>query len=345
MTRKILQINDTHLTDNPIEEYRWKIFDFVKKELDKGGYTDLFHLGDVFDKKDKHSSKIVNRIITSFLEISIDYCPVTIMGGNHDYTTKREECFLRFLNEFESITWIDKPTYWEKDKFLFLPHSRNPEEEWQEYLPIINDPNLKFLFMHQSIIGCKVSNYHELNCGLDPNFLKNVKAIIISGDIHVNQILRNVTYTGTQHPVSFGDSYQPRMLSIIDDTLNFIPIETIKREHIKIAVDSFSDILYELKKLKAKDQVNITLLLDKNQLHQWFEFKQQILAHCKRNNIELHDLRMEKISEDVASAEMKDFIKTTLKSLSSEDILLKYAQIEKINKDLLNIGMKIFKGT
>jgi len=342
--RKILIITDTHLTDAASEEYRWRVFDFVREELDKGGYTDLFHLGDVLDKKDKHRSELVNRVVTELIDISNKYCPITILAGNHDYVVDRSECFLRFLNEFENITWIDEPTYWEEDQFLFLPHSRLPENEWEQWLPIINNPALKFIFMHQSIIGSKVSNYHELNHGLDPNFFNDVSANIISGDIHLPQDLRNVTYLGTPHPVSFGDSHQPRMMVIKNDKVSFIDIKTIKREHIKKAILSFEDLLIDLKELKPKDQVKITLQLDKNQLNDWAGYKKQILTYCKEHQLELHDLKMEKVSEDDASDEMKEFIKENVKSLSSEDVLRKFASSEKICDDLFNVGMKLFKG-
>lgn len=343
--RKILIITDTHLTDNPSEEYRWKVFDFVKEELIKGCYTDLFHLGDVFDKKDKHRSELVNRVITSFLEIGNQYCPVTIMSGNHDYVVKRDEGFLRFLSKFENLQWIDIPTYWKEDKFLFLPHSRAPETEWEDFLPIINSKDLKFIFMHQSIIGVKVSNYHELNHGLEPSYLKNAKARIISGDIHLPQELNKVTYIGTQHPVSFGDSYQPRMLRIHDGTMSWIPISTIKREHIKMTIVGIEDLLSELRKLKPQDQVKVTLQLDKNQMHEWGDFKKQITNFCKENELDLHDLRMEKLEEATASDDMVEFLRTNMKSLSSKDVLIKFAQTEKIGEDLLNVGLKLFEGS
>jgi DNA repair exonuclease SbcCD nuclease subunit len=344
MTRKILIINDTHLDDNPSNEYRWKVFDFAKAELDKGGYDLFLHLGDVLDRKDKHKSQLVNRTVNSFLEIRDKYCPISILGGNHDYTVDRNHCFLRFVSKYENITFIDKPTYWKRDQFLFLPHSRVAEIEWEEWLPIINDPNLKFLFIHQSIIGSKVSNFHELNCGLDPNFFKNVSAKIVSGDIHVPQTLRKVNYPGTQHPVSFGDDYQPRMSVIEDGKLRFIDIKTIKRPHIKKEVNSFDDLLVDLKKLKKEDQVKITLLLDRNLIHKWAELKAQTINYCKDNAIELHDIRMEKIVETKASDEIKDYIKSNIKSLSSKDVLLKFAQTEKISGSLLDIGLKLFKG-
>ena len=50
----VLIITDLHLTDVPAENYRWDVFKHAKTELGKNKYDELFILGDLFDKKDKH---------------------------------------------------------------------------------------------------------------------------------------------------------------------------------------------------------------------------------------------------------------------------------------------------
>lgn len=340
----VLIITDLHLTDVPAENYRWNVFKHAKEELTKNDYDQLFILGDLFDKKDKHKSELVNRLVSELISIRDMFCPITIMQGNHDYVVDKDQAFLRFLDELENITWIRNPTYFNEAEMLFLPHSRTPEDTWAPYLDIIEKPKLKFIFMHQSVIGAKVSNYHEMKEGLDASFFKNCSAKIISGDIHVPQQLGKVTYIGTQHPVSFGDDYSPRMLAIVDEKLRFIPIDTIKRPHIKKQISCVEDIFKDLRELSPKDQVKITLLLDKNQLHEWQDFKKAINEYCKDNEIDLHDLKMEKFAEEQAHSEMKEFIKSNLKSLSSKDVLLKFAKVENIDECLLEVGIDIFEG-
>ena len=340
----VLIITDLHLTDVPAENYRWNVFKHAKAELTKNDYDQLFILGDLFDKKDKHKSELVNRLVTELVSIRDMFCPITIMQGNHDYVVDKDQAFLRFLDKLENIEWISKPTYFEDQEMLFLPHSRTPEHTWAEYLDIIERPALKYVFMHQSIIGAKVSNYHEMKEGLDANFFNKCSAKIISGDIHVPQELGKVIYIGTQHPVSFGDDYTPRMLAIVGDKLRFIPLQTIRRPHIIKELTSIEDVISDLEELSKGDQVKITLQLDKNQLHEWQDIKKAIKNYCDEAEIELHDLRMEKVSEAEAHSEMKDFIKTNMKSLSSKDILLKFAKVENIDECLLGVGMKIFEG-
>lgn len=347
---KSLIITDLHLTDNPREDYRWNVFKFVEEELGNETYDQLLILGDLFDKKDKHKAELVNRLVDVLLGL-IKNCHVKeilILRGNHDYVVDIEEPFLRFLGKYENITWINIPTVFTYDgrDWLFLPHSRNPETEWAELLDVINSEKTEYIFMHQSVIGSRVSNYHEMKEGLDPHFFDGASAPVISGDIHVPQELGNVIYIGTQHPVSFGDNYDPRMAMIDDDKeLYFIEVPAIKRPHLRREINCFEDIKQELAELRNGDQVRITLLLDKNQLHEWADYKKQIQAYCKEAGIDLHDLKLEvKQTEIENNTDLKNYIKVNSAKMTSADVLRKFAQAEGIEGDLLAVGESIFKG-
>ena len=80
-----LIFTDIHLTDNPREEYRWRVFDdaivqflFLKKA------TDIMILGDLTDRKDNHSASLVNRLVRNVKRLA-ELAPVTVLMGNHDY--------------------------------------------------------------------------------------------------------------------------------------------------------------------------------------------------------------------------------------------------------------------
>ena len=40
-------IADLHLTDNPLEEYRWKVFDWLEDLKEEYDIDDIFLLGDI----------------------------------------------------------------------------------------------------------------------------------------------------------------------------------------------------------------------------------------------------------------------------------------------------------
>ena len=58
-----LLVSDLHLTDNPRDEYRWGIFGQIDSVIQTYQPSCLVILGDLTDKKDNHSSELVNRLL------------------------------------------------------------------------------------------------------------------------------------------------------------------------------------------------------------------------------------------------------------------------------------------
>lgn len=301
---KALIISDLHLTDSPDEEYRWGVFDWTQQTLVEQQCDHLFILGDVFDKKDRHPATIVNRLARILMEIA-NNVPITILQGNHDYL-KPEHPFLSFLDHLPNIRWLDQPTELDFGGLhtLWLPHSRNPVEEWTPILK--QDVKWDMVFMHQSVIGCKVSNFYEMNNGLDLKWLEDqVHCPIVSGDIHVPQIIRSLTYVGTQHPVSFGDDYECRALILTTTSnknvkvktweLESWPVSGIKRHSLAI---SSLDELKELKNngiIKEHDHIKIKIVLTSEQLSKWSTLKEIVTNWCEYHKIKLFDIKLEKV--------------------------------------------------
>lgn len=290
-----LIISDLHLTENIHEEYRWSVFSTVREYLKQHKIPDLFILGDLLDKKDRHPAELVNHLINELVECS-KIAHVTILKGNHDYL-KPEHPFLDFLNYIDYITWIDQPRLIleDNDKILWLPHSRTPEVDWKD----LEYYDLNFIFMHQSVIGCKVSNMFEMNHGLNLKWLTSrTTAKIYSGDIHVPQDIDVLTYIGTPHPVSFGDHYQPRMLHLKGRTHTEIPLFTIQR--LALTVESLEDLKIQCECFNTKpgDHLKIKIILPHSELSQWSDLKQVIQAWCEHKELKLFDLTLEKFTSE-----------------------------------------------
>ena len=219
---KTFIITDLHLTDSLYDEYKWQCFPWARErvcdlslEIDE-----LFILGDLLDKKDRHPSELINRLVNE-IELCAKEVYVTILKGNHDYL-KPEHPFLELLSKIENVRYIKDPEFDEDGEILWLPHVREPEKEWAT-IDVISP---KLIFMHQSVIGSVVSNYHEMKGGLSPSFFKGTQAKIISGDIHVPQDIKiaralPLTYIGTPHPVALGDTYTPRGILLDLETREF----------------------------------------------------------------------------------------------------------------------------
>lgn len=204
MSRLILT-TDPHLNLRPDDAYRWAFFEYLEKYIKKSSFKPhaLYILGDLTHDKDRHSAKLVNKIVRMLTGIA-KHIPIKILMGNHDYTDP-EEPFMYFLNRIPNIQFIRDPI--RKGKIFMLPHSRQPEEDWSAYIPF---PKGSVVYMHQTIKGAVASNGMPME-GIGSKMFSKCKRVW-SGDIHVPQVLGKINYIGTPYPVYFGDYFQPRFI-------------------------------------------------------------------------------------------------------------------------------------
>ena len=176
---KILVTSDLHFTSNPVDDYRWGIFDYIRSRSPDW----LFVLGDLTDAKDRHSAKLVNRIAYEFFELTQN---VVILVGNHDYVDP-DHPFFEFLNYVDNVDFVTEYKQLQLDhhKFAFIPHTRDPENEWRNTMFDVH-----YAFIHQTVIGSEASNGYAMDSGIPKDYFAGCKAMVISGDIHVPTAMR-----------------------------------------------------------------------------------------------------------------------------------------------------------
>jgi predicted phosphodiesterase len=333
-----LIISDLHLTESIHEEYRWMVFNSARQYLKEHKIPHLFILGDLLDKKDRHPAELVNRLIKELVRCTdAGGVHLTILKGNHDYL-KPEHPYLDFLYHVEHITWVNKPQFIINDlkSTLWLPHSKTPETEWEK----IDFKDADYIFMHQSVIGCKVSNMFEMNHGLNLKWLTSrTNAKIYSGDIHVPQKIGALTYIGTQHPVSFGDDYQPRMLWLNGKEEISIDVQSIKRLVLKITTTKDLERLKNNKQLVKGDQVKVKVLLGLKELSNWTETKQLVKEWCEYNEIELFDVTLERLEDLSIENQTKTIHK--FDTINPQIAFKNFVQAEKLDPFLIQIGQEL----
>ncbi|MEE8113134.1 MAG: metallophosphoesterase, partial [Nitrososphaerales archaeon] len=126
-------VSDLHLSDKADDEYRWQIFEFLHGYYAMTEDKNLIILGDLTDEKDHHSAKLVNAIADEILTLRDKGMEIFILKGNHDYIDPA--CpFFDFLDSYEYVNYITWPKTWliQGERCLFLPHTRNPIEEWED---------------------------------------------------------------------------------------------------------------------------------------------------------------------------------------------------------------------
>lgn len=329
-----LIISDLHLTEKSVDDYRWNIFPTARNYIQKTSVSSLYILGDLLDRKDRHPAELVNRLVDELQLCGELVDEIIVLKGNHDYL-KPEAPFLEFLKYLEFVRWIDQPTFINDQ--LWLPHSRAPEVDWAD----LDFAKAKLIFMHQSVIGSKVSNFYEMNHGLQLEWLTGrCKAKIYSGDIHVPQKIGPLTYIGTPHPVSFGDDYQPRMLHLFGAEETSIELDTIQR--LSITVNGSLDLekLKRDKKLRSGDHIKVKVALTHKELSQWTELKTLLREWCQYNQIELADVTLER-AEDVITEEQ--LVHHKFSTLDPHTAFDRYIQAENLDPFIVQTGKDLLE--
>jgi DNA repair exonuclease SbcCD nuclease subunit len=294
----ILLSADWHLTDNPRDEYRWGIFDYIKElAIKRKGYPPvgpsidyLIILGDITDSKDRHRSQLVNRLIENFVDLSEWVPDIIILAGNHDSQFPNTP-FFNFLNHVNGrgpglITYISEPTRLPKplSDVAVFPYDKAAAWNWRQH----DCSDTSMILAHATFDGCVVENDQVME-GLPITCFKNrpENTPIYAGDIHVPQKIGPLEYIGAPYPIRFGDTYTPRLMYLEESPLigydYYYP--TIQKHMLTIS--SPDELLAGGLNLKENDQIKVRLKLSRAERNEWDSLKRQVTDICKRKNLVL----------------------------------------------------------
>ena len=227
-----LVLTDLHFTDDFLDYYKKSLCDkYLTTFYLENSVNRIIILGDLTEKKDNHSSKLVNYVVEFISLLTTLSHKVVILKGNHDYIDS-DKPYFKFLQYIPNVCYIcDIPKNNDKyihEKELFLPHTKTPIEDWKD----IDFNKYDRIFMHQTITGAKASNDFALKGGLPSDYFSTFKGKVYSGDIHTPQIINNVTYIGSPYPIYFNDTFIGRYLILEGDEEKFIELPNIKKEYV-----------------------------------------------------------------------------------------------------------------
>jgi len=324
---------DIHLTSRPYDEYRWNIFNILRQQVSKGDH--VFILGDLTDQKDNHSSKLVNRLADELHSLS-QICPVTILKGNHDYAADAAFPFFKFVDQFSNVEYITEPKAAVRDNtsLVFLPHSRNPQEEWKPFLHEFQ--NADFILLHQAVTGAKVSDSYSMEAGVDPKLFSVYPGLVLAGDIHVPQSVKKVIYCGSPHPINFGDTFTPSYLVYDADGLGRIEVLSIKKEVCTLRSAN------DLKRLRYRkgDQVRFVVELLRADFPDWDTIRKAVMDFAQAQGFELCGLELKeiKVQED------KNVVADRKVSMyANPQVLQQFAAHAKLDKGILKTGLALLE--
>ena len=295
-----LLVSDLHLTDAARDAYRWKLFDWMHITLPKHSVKYLFLLGDITEEKDRHSARLVNRVVDKLIDLyrQAGLIGIYIIRGNHDGLDPLTSYF-RFLGKYPCIHFIETPfaTQFDDREVLMLPHTTTPAEAWKN----LEWHHADFVFMHATVKGAVSENGQQLD-GVPAGVLAPAqRAKIYSGDVHVPQKVKvgrvEVEYIGAPYPIKFGDKFEPRAVLLENfRTARSLPIPSIQRQTFTITP---KDAEIPLKTLRRGDQVKVRIRLTPSEYGDWARLKKQVVSACNEAGVELCGLELEKVENKI----------------------------------------------
>lgn len=331
----LLITTDIHLSDKPKDSYRFGLFDFLNKERERHKVSLILILGDITDKKDNHSSKLVNQIVEGFHLLAKEV-PVIILKGNHDYHTDPDNPFFDFLNKMKNIRFITKPATWltsEGSNLVFLPHTKD-EKAWNSFRL---DVKPSFAFIHQTVAGAISESGRRLD-GFSLKPLKRFGCPVYAGDVHKPHTIDVVTYVGPPYHVRFGDDFIPRCLVLNEETGKAKDINFECPRKWSIQIREPEELLSD-KRLKAGDQCKVSLELLREEIPEWPVLKDRIVSILKELKLEPYGIEL-KIQKTQRSKKEHDI---KIKEKTPTDILSSFCKREKLAKNIREIGLDLLK--
>ena len=141
-----LILADLHFTSKKEDEYRFGIFSIIDSVIEEQKISRLIFLGDLTERKDRHTSALVNKIITYFKKLTnnTNLDSIIFLCGNHDFFDIKHP-FFSFVKHFNKITFIQEPTVIGSD--LFVPSTVKADEfDFKKY-----SNKIRRIFLHHTV--------------------------------------------------------------------------------------------------------------------------------------------------------------------------------------------------
>lgn len=347
MFERFLGIADLHLTAEVANEYRWKIFDHVKALVSEKKLTDVLLCGDISDFKDGHSADYVNKLINALADLG-KLVRVHWVMGNHDMV-KADTPFFEFIKHIDGLYYYKEPTFYDDENILLLPYTKGAANEWKD----LDLSGIELIFMHQPCIGSKSSDFYTLESGLDPQYFTKEHAVfkgqVFSGDIHVPQTVRDVTYFGAPHLLRYGDKYETGGFIYTAKPAGDYEVERVdfpspRKWHIHI--DKPDDLTsYEAKVNQCpdfKDWVRVTVNFSGEGYEKWSEWRAEITRICTDVlDVIIGPIALGTKAVDFEAIERVEETADKIDTTSPVTVLQAYAKREELDRHLIKLGTTI----
>ena len=336
-----LLISDTHYTDVPRDAYRWKLFDWLRTAIQEHDVRDLFILGDLCEAKDRHSGRLVNRLVDELVATfkRTNLHKIHILRGNHD-SLDPNLAYFRFLRNFPSIEFIETPFTCEYAgrEVTMLPHTTDPKKAWDG----VEFHTADYILMHATVKGAVSETGMALD-GIPAGLLNTARqAKIYSGDVHVPQKVHvgnvDVEYVGSPYPIRFGDHFKPRAV-LLENWRKAVslPINIIQRLSLTVTA---ADKKIDLGIVNQGDQIKVRIKLSPSEYGDWNECKRRVLDACVAAGVEVCGLELERVENKI-----KLKTPTHTSTRTPQQTLTEFCIKNKVGREVGTIGTDLLTQT
>lgn len=250
MSRKVCLITDTHYgvrNDNVafLEANKRFLDQVFFPTLDDRKINEVYHLGDLVDRRKSINTYTAHRLMSDFLEPlhwrSID---LHVIAGNHDTyhkNTNEINSLFVLLRDYPSFHWYIEPT--EVRNILLLPWICADNREHS--LDVIKNSEARWCFGHLELAGYQmyrgVVNEHGDNKELFSGYER-----VFTGHFHHKSSAGNITYLGSHGQFTWSDYGDRRGFHIFDlETGDLEFIENPETMFVKLVYDEEGEtVLY-----------------------------------------------------------------------------------------------------
>lgn len=327
---KVLITSDLHLTDREQDEYRWGFLQWLARQTSTNAVDFVAILGDLTDRKDRHSAVLVNRVVDELLRVA-DAAPVHVLMGNHDYDVDSAAPFFRFLSYIPGLHYHSMPRFitFKKNVVALLPHTRDDFfKTYRRHMRLVRQPRL--VLMHQTLSGAIAETGFMLS-GMDPKKVSKLArgATVISGDVHVPQRVGPVTYVGSPYHVHFGDSFDPRVILWHNGKVTSVRRHASPRL-LRQTVDSLDEI-----DAKKGDHIKLTI---RAHPREWRRMRAEAERYCEERGYELRDCSVVRKRVRLVTAESEQ-----LEGDDRQQWIRRVAERNKVTEDVLEAALSLLK--
>jgi predicted phosphodiesterase len=222
---KVGIIADQHIgIRNDSQIFSKYCIDFFKNEfipnMKAQGITNIFHLGDVFDRRKYINFKTLNDWREGFFDVLLENnLTMHIIVGNHDVYYKNSNYVnsMQLLSSYENLLVYENPTTLSINGYKVFLSPWIPQGLELENIDAINQTNAEICFGHFELTGFDMFAGHESSHGLSPSLL-NKFDIVLSGHYHHRSTKGNITYVGSPYGMTWSDYGDARGYHIFDFT-------------------------------------------------------------------------------------------------------------------------------